>query len=172
MPGILASIQLRSIPGLIAFVLLWLLLVEGSHLLLALVRRDQLIGWAIGPLGITTLFVREPSRFYIVLEALLPAVVSGSMVYIGFFTAFGPVALPHHLLWVVGVTLVGVLITSTGDIVNALCDLLYPLWGEARVLRHIQILRASWATIHFTPFGRSYLRDRFQATPTELLKAF
>jgi len=45
------------------------------------------------------------------------------------------------------------------------------LWGEARILRTIQNLRATWARIYFTPFGYSYVRDRFGANPTELLQA-
>jgi hypothetical protein len=172
MPGILDGIRIHSVPGLIAFLLLWLLLFEGSHLLVALLRRDRLIGWAIGPLGITTMFLREPSRLSIILETLIPAAISGVMLYIGCFTPLGPLSLPHHLFVVVTVLLVGILITSSGDIINALCDLCYPLWGEARLLRSIQLLRSSWATIHFTPFGRSYVRDHFHATPTDLLKAF
>ncbi len=172
MPGILASIQIRSVPGLIAFLLLWALLFEVSHLLVALLRKDRLIGWAIGPLGITTVFVREPSRLSIVLETLIPALVSAVTLYIGCFTTLGPISFPRSLVLKVVVLVTGVLISSTGDVVNALCDLLYPLWGEARVLRSIQLMRSRWATIHFTPFGRSYLHDHFHATPTDLLKAF
>jgi hypothetical protein len=32
-------------------------------------------------------------------------------------------------------------------------------------------LRASWAQIHFTTFGSSYLNDHFGASPAELLQA-
>jgi hypothetical protein len=56
--------------------------------------------------------------------------------------------------------------------VNALRDLRYPLWGEARILCSLQFLRASWASIHFTPFGLSYLRDHFGSSPSELLQVF
>src|SRR5216684_3469716 len=67
---------------------------------------------------------------------------------------------------------VGVLLTSTGDFLDAMRDLRYPLWGEARILRSIQLLCARWATIHFTPFGLSYLRENFGSNPTDLLQSF
>src|SRR6266702_1815041 len=74
-----------------------------------------------------------------------------------------------HLLEVVMIV-IGVVLTSTLDFMNALRDLRYPLWGEARILRSMQLLRTTWASIHFTPFGLSYLRDRFGSSPTDLLQ--
>ncbi len=66
----------------------------------------------------------------------------------------------------------GVLLTSTGDFLDALRDLRHPLWGEARILRTLQFMRASCANIHFTAFGLSYLRDHFDSNPTDILQAF
>jgi hypothetical protein len=66
---------------------------------------------------------------------------------------------------------IGTLILSTKDFLNMVLDLRYPLWGEARILRSIQYLRASCSTIHFTPFGLSYLRDHFDFTPADMLQA-
>ncbi|MDQ2907036.1 MAG: hypothetical protein M3Y81_26290 [Chloroflexota bacterium] len=168
--------HMPQVPHFLIFIgvlVAWVVLFESAHLFLALLRHDRLIGWAIGPFGITTLFLREPPKPYIVLEALFPALVSGVTLYIGLFTSLvGLVILPPQPLLIIAVISLGVLITSTGDCVNGLCDLLYPLWGEARILRNIQVLRASWATIHFTPFGLSYLRDHFDSTPSDLLQAF
>jgi hypothetical protein len=173
MSGTPVGIHINSILGLGGFLLLWIILFECSHMLVALLRDDPLIGWAIGPLGLTTLFVREPSNFFILLDALLPAVVSGSVLYIGLFTSLAsPIVIPRLPLIEIVVIAVGVLITSTRDFVEALRDLRYPLWGEARILRSIQFLRASWATIHFTSFGLSYLRDHFGFNATDILQAF
>ena len=116
------------------------------------------------------MFLHEPSTLYIWLNVLFPALVSAAILYIGLFTSLAFISIPRHPLVEVVVITLGVLLTSTADFINALRDVRYPLWGEARILRSIQFLRASWATIHFTPFGLSYLRDRFGSNPTDLLQ--
>ena len=63
------------------------------------------------------------------------------------------------LLVEIPVITVGVVLTSAFDILNALRDLRHPLWGEARVLRTMQFLLASWSSIHFTTFGITFLRQ-------------
>ncbi len=169
MPGI----HITNILGLVGFLALWIGLFECSKMLVSLLRNDPLIGWAIGPLGVSTLFLCEPSIPFILFNALFPAAISASVLYLGLFTALpSPIAIPHYPLLEILVIVAGILLTSTGDFLNALRDLRYPLWGEARILRSIQFLRASWATIHFTRFGLSYLRDQFDASPTDLLQAF
>ncbi len=172
MPGIIASLHVTSIPGLIGFVLLWIVLVECARMVLRALRNEPLIGWAVGPLGVSTLYLSEPSPLFILFTAIFPAVVSACVLYIGLFTSFpSPIVLTHTPFVEILVIVVGVLLTSTGDFLDALRDLRYPLWGEARILRSIQLLRASWTTIHFTPFGLSYLRDHFGSNPTDLLQA-
>ncbi len=167
------SIHITSVLGLVGFLAIWIILFECAHLLMTLLRSDPLIGWAISPLGVTTLFLREPSLLYILLDTFFPAVVSGSILYIGLFTSLAsPIAIPHHLLLEIVVIAIGILVLSTKDFLNMFLDLRYPLWGEARILRSIQYLRASCATIHFTPFGLSYLRDHFDFTPADILQAF
>lgn len=172
MPGASTSnIHVTNFLGLVGFVILWLGLVEGIKLLMNALRNGPLIGWAIGPLGISALFLTEPSVRFIILSAAFPAFVSGGILYLGLFTSLpSPLALPHNTLVICFALLLGVLITSLGDWINALHDLRYPLWGEARLLRNIQNLRANWASIHFTPFGLSYLREHFGSNPTELLQ--
>lgn len=171
MPDIQGGLHITNVLGLGFLLVVWIVLFKFTHLLVTLVRREPLIGWAIGPLGVTVVFLREPSTFYIWLDVLCPAVVSGSTLYVGLFTSLSPVTLPHHALFEAFVVMCGMLITSTGDVLNAFHDLRHPLWGEARVLQSIQFLRASWARIHFTPFGYSYLSDHFGSNPTELLQA-
>jgi len=175
MPGASTSdmhIHITSLFGLVGFVVLWLGLVGGTRILLNALRSAPLIGWAIGPFGLSTLFLHEPSAGFVLLHALLPALVSGGVLYLGLFTSLpSPLALPHDFFAIVSALCSGIIVSSLGDWINALRDLRYPLWGEARVLRNLQYLHASWASIHFTPFGHSYLREHFGSNPTELLQA-
>jgi hypothetical protein len=172
MPGTIASIHLTSIPGLVGFVLLWIVLVECARMLVRVLRNDPLVGWAVGPLGVFTLYLSEPSPLFILFNALFPAGVSAFVLFVGLFTSLpSPIVLPRTPLVEILVIAGGIILTSTGDFIDALRDLRYPLWGEARILRSIQLLRASWASIHFTPFGLSYLRDHFDSNPTDLLRA-
>ncbi len=170
MPGVLASISVTSVPLLVAYVFIWIVLVACARILVRLKRNDPLVGWAVGPLGVSTLYVTEPSPLFILFRALFPAVVSAIVLYLELFSIFpSPLALPNNLLVKILVIVIGVLISSTLDFMDAFRDLRYPLWGEARVLRNIQLLRASWASIHFTPFGQSYLHEHFGSNPTDLL---
>lgn len=158
--------------GAVLLVVFWIISFRLAHLLVLLLRREPVIGWAIGPLGVSFMVLHKPSVFFTWLNALVPALVSGSVLYIGFFTPLSPFIVPHHPLFIGLVVCCGVLVSSTSDVVLALRDLLYPLWGEARILRNIQILRSTWASIHFTPYGHSYVNDHFGSSPADLLKAF
>jgi hypothetical protein len=170
MPGTLASVTVESIPLLVAYVFIWIFLVACARILVRLYRHDPLVGWAVGPLGVSTLYLSEPSPIFILFCALFPAVASAVVLYFEFFSILpSPLVLPNNLLVKILVIVIGVLLTSTLDFLDALRDLRYPLWGEARVLRNIQMLRASWASIHFTPFGLTYLREHFGSSPTDLL---
>jgi len=172
MPGMLSYVHIIHPLGVCVLVVLWIMLFKFTHVLVMLVRHEPLIAWAIGPLGLTIMVLHEPSTLSIWLNVLFPALVSALVLYGGLFTSLSPVILPREPLVQVVVLICGVLITSTGDVVNALRDLRHPLWGEARILRSIQVLRATWAKIHFTPFGNSYVADHFGFSPAELLKAF
>ena len=170
---VIASLNVTSIPKLVAYVFIWIFLVECARILVRLNRSDPLVGWAVGPLGVATLYLSEPSPVFILFSALFPAIVSAFVLYLELFTAIpSPLSLPHNPLFEILVITFGVLITSTIDFIHAMRDLRYPLWGEARILRNIQLLRASWASIHFTPFGLSYLREHFGSNPADLLQSF
>ena len=172
MPGIHSSVHVTSVLGLIGFVVLWLALVECSKVLIALLKNDPLVGWAIGPFGVTPLILCEPTTFFILFSALFPAFISGCILFFGLFSVLpSPLSLPHRPLVEIPVIAVGVLFTSAGNILNALRDLRHPLWGEARFLRNVQYLRASFASIHFTSFGISYFRQQFDSNPRDLLQA-
>jgi hypothetical protein len=171
MPGLFNSIHVSNVFGLLVFVLLWFVLCEFAHVVVMLLRREPVLGWAVGPFGITFMVLREPSLLYIWLDVLCPALVSGSVLYVGLFTPLSPMILPDHPLIKLVVLTGGLLITSSSNLVNALRDVHYPLWGEARVLRTIQLLQSTWARIHFTSFGHSYVRSHFGSNPAELLQS-
>ncbi len=173
MPGAsTSSIHITNFLGLVGFVILWLGLVECTKILIRALRNDPLIGWAVGPLGVSTLFLSEFSTRFILLSAIFPALISGGVLYLGLFTMLpSPLELPHTPLAIIFSLTLGILLTSFGDWVNALRDLRYPLWGEARILHNIQNLRSSWASIHFTAFGLTYLYEHFGSNPHELLQA-
>jgi len=175
MPGTSAnnlSVHITNLLGLIGFVVLWLGLVECTKLLLKAFRNDPLLGWSIGPFGLSTLFLSTPSARFILFSTTFQTLVSGIILYLGLFSGLpSPLILPHNLPVIIVVVALGTVLTSFGDWVVALRDLYFPLWGEARILRNIQYMRASWATIHFTPLGLSYLREHFGSNPAELLQA-
>ena len=173
MPGSIASLHVTSIPRLIAYVFIWLFLVWCAKILVRLYRNGPLVGWAVGPLGLSTLYLSEPSPVFILFNALFPAIVSALVIYLFLFTTVpSPLSLPDNPLVEIVVITIGVLITSTVDFVDAMRDLRYPLWGEARILRNIQLMSASWASIHFTQFGLAYLHEHFSSNPADLLQAF
>jgi hypothetical protein len=167
-----SAIHVTNPLGLVGFVIFWFGLVACAKFLLNALRNDPLIGWSIGPLGVSTLFLYEPTGRFLLFSTLFPALVSGTFLYLGLFTNFpSPLELPHHPFVITVVLVLGILLTCLSDWIAALRDLRYPLWGEVRVLRNIQYLRASCAMIRFTPFGLSYLQEHFGSNPRELLQA-
>lgn len=170
MADLVNGMRMANLPGLILFLVLWIILFKGAHILVMLLRRAPLLGWAIGPFGITFMILHEPSALSIWLDALIPALVSAAVLYVGLFTSLSPLPLLHHPLVEVLLICLGIFVTSVGDVINAFHDLRYPLWGEVRVLRTIQLLQATAARIHFTPFGYTYLLDHFGSKPTDLLR--
>jgi len=172
MPGLAASMHIFNPIGLVVLLVLWIVLFKCTHILLPLLRHDPLIGWAVGPLGVTVMSLHEPSLIYIWLDVLCPACVSGGVLYVGLFTSLAPISLSHHPLVQILTVACGVLLTSTLDVVNAFRDVRHPLWGEARILRTLLFFRATWTKVHFTSFGHTYLNDHFGFSPTDLLQVF
>jgi hypothetical protein len=172
MSDVIANVRIYNIVGLFLLVVLWIVLCECVHVGLRLLRREPLIGWAVGPLGVTVMFLHEPSLFYICLDVLCPAIISGGFLYIALYnTTISPLVFPYDSPVPPLIVCGAVVIVSVGTFIRVWQDVRYPLWGEARVLRTIQKLRSSWASIHFTPFGCTYLLDHFGSNPTDLLQA-
>ena len=171
MPNIIASIHIYTVLEVFLLIILWLVLCECAHIVTRFLRREPLIGWAVGPLGVTVMFVHEPSLFYVCLDVLCPAIISGSFLYVTLYTEIGSLLFPHDSSAPLLIVCCAVPIVSVATFMRLWQDAHYPLWGEARVLRTIQKLRSSWASIHFTPFGCSYLLDHFGSNPADLLRA-
>ncbi|GCE13225.1 hypothetical protein [Tengunoibacter tsumagoiensis] len=170
MPDLLGAIHVSNFLGLLLFLVLWIVLCECARVGVMLLRREPLLGWAVSPFGVTALFLYEPSLLTLWLSVLVPACVSTGILAVALLSPFTPITFPAYPVgqWIV--FLCAVLLSISGDLIHTLRDLRYPLWGEARVLRTMQALRSSWATIHFTPFGHSYVQDHFGSNPTELLQ--
>src|SRR5437660_2950853 len=123
MPGIHSSVHVNNVLGLIGFIVLWLALVECTKVLIALLKNDPLVGWAIGPLGVTPLVLCEPTTFFILFNALFPAILSGCILFFGLFSVLpSPLSLPHRPLVEILVIVIGVFFTSASNIINALRD--------------------------------------------------
>jgi hypothetical protein len=71
---------------------------------------------------------------------------------------------------VLAVVLVPVAAVTLGRLLGILRDVHLPLWGEARVLARVQRSAVTGALIFFTPAGRTFLHDRFNATPGEFVR--
>src|SRR5207244_12888431 len=98
MPVAMTSIHVFNFLELAGFLVLWIVLFECAHVLVALLRHGPLIGWAVSPLGVTVMFLYEPSTLYIWLNVLFPALISGFVIYVGFFSSLAPISFPRHPL--------------------------------------------------------------------------
>jgi hypothetical protein len=154
------------------YLILWLGLHEGMYLLLGMIRRRILLCWSIGPLGIATIYAREPGRVFSLAQLLLPAALAALFLRFTVFQTVPPPIpnLPHGALAQVCTVLLSLALTSGVRAVMLVRDWRCPIWGEARLLRSLSWRRATGTAIYFTAFGRVFLRERFHATPREFLQ--
>src|SRR5215472_11061838 len=96
MPNVFVSIHIYTVLEVFLLVTLWLVICECAHVGVRFLRREPLIGWAVGPLGVTVMFLYEPSLFYICSDVLCPAIVSGSFLYIALYTGISSLVFPHN----------------------------------------------------------------------------
>ncbi len=151
--------------------LVWLAAFQISFWLAALAYRRTLICWSVGPLGITAVYLRRPPRGVVVVQVTVPIVVFACASFIGLYLVQpAPIGgLSQRPLVRVGTTLVALLAAAALQALRFLGDLRFPVWGEARVLACAQRSRALGGIVLFTSLGRTYLRERFGATPREFL---
>jgi hypothetical protein len=154
-------------------ILLWILAYALTYLLVSSLRADPLIGWSIGPFGISTIFLREPSWPYRLLQLFLPAIVAALVMDLGLFHLTPPPipSLPHTPAAEVPIAVLSGLAVSSGSIRRIVRDLRYPLWGEARMLHTLHHVRSLGGKVFFTAFGRIYVREAFGTTPQDFLQA-
>lgn len=157
---------------LVIAVATWLFIYHVAFRVALILRDTSLVCWGVGPLGMTTISLRQPRARLSVAQFLYAALAMGSVVYFSLFVMDpAPVAgLPHTgsaiLVAVVApvalVTLIALLAKARGR--------LYPLWGEAGVLSAVQRATTLGFVLYFTPLGRAFLHDRFNATPSEFIQ--
>ena len=157
---------------LIVTAAVWLLMYHLVYRFALILRDPALICWGVGPLGMIAISLRKPRPSLLIAQFVYAALAMGCVVYFSLFVVQpAPISgLPHTggaiLTLVVApvalVTLIALLAQARGR--------RYALWGEARVLSATQRATALGVILFFTPLGRAFLHDRFNATPSEFLQ--
>jgi len=153
-------------------VLLWLVVYHLVYWLTALTRDPSLVAWSLGPFGLSVVALREPPARQRLLQLALAGLTLAALVYTTLYLVHpGPIAgldlAPSDRALTV---LAPVAALTLWRLLMILRERRFPLWGEARVMAVIQRSRATGAIIFFTRGGRSFLRERFGATPHEFLR--
>ncbi|HEY7780925.1 MAG TPA: hypothetical protein VIC85_12000 [Ktedonobacterales bacterium] len=157
---------------LTGWVIIWLATYQLACWLVAAARREAPLCWIVGPLGISAVHLRAPSRGALLLELALPPVLVTAVCYASLYVIQpGPISgLAPTLAPRLAVVVLTLAVVGGWRVLRALGELRFPVWGEAGVLARVQRSRALGALVHFTPAGRDFLRDRFGATPREFLR--
>jgi hypothetical protein len=170
-----SALQLVHVDALqlVWVVLTWIVLYQAARVALVIAHRESLVCWSVGPLGISAVYLRRPPAAWMAAQVGLPALVVGCAGYVGLFVLH-PIPIggldlrPAARLG--AAALVGLAAAALAG-VRLLGDVRFPLWGEARVLAHVQRSRALGGLVLFTRAGRTFLRERYGATPREFLRA-
>ena len=169
---ILAShVEVHLLP-LLWLVVIWAIALQALSAFLLQFHSRALVAWSIGVFGVSAIYLWRPNSFLRFLQVLLPITGAGGVAYVLLsVTTTPPVTglmdTTTTRLWIAAG---GTLILSVPRFVAALAELRFPLWGEAGVLDRVARGRALGNIIYFTTLGRTYLRERFNATPNEFLQ--
>ncbi len=157
---------------LILAVAAWLLIYHLVYRLALVLRDPSLICWGVGPLGMTTISLRKPRVSLLTAQFFYAAVAMGIVVYFSLFvTQPAPVTgLPHTGGAILTSVVAPVALVTAVALLAQARARRYALWGEARVLSAVQRATTLGAVLFFTPLGRSFLHDRFNATPSEFIQ--
>lgn len=152
--------------------LLWLMVYHVAFWTVALIRDPSLVCWSLGPFGISVVSLRQPSAFRVVTQLVAAAVALGCTDYASLYLLMPPpIAGLDRAASVRALAIaLPIIAFSAIHLFGVVRDRLHPLWGEARVLSGVQRSVATGARIYFTPMGRTFLRERFDATPAEFLR--
>lgn len=157
---------------LLTIIALWLAAYHVAYWMVAIVRDPSLICWSVGPFGVTVVSLRQPPRRLLVSQLAIAAIVLASLAYTSLFL-ITPQPIPglsRSLTTQVIAVAIPVGVVTLARLIGIVRDYRSPLWGEARVLTGVQRSLATGARIYFTPVGRAFLRERFDATPHEFLR--
>ncbi|HEX6540154.1 MAG TPA: hypothetical protein VF040_00235 [Ktedonobacterales bacterium] len=154
-------------------ILVWFAIYHLAYALIALARDRSLVCWSIGPLGISAITLREPPASQVITQLVCAAVTLAGTTYISLYLFVPPpiAGLQQTVSEQVIAVAVPVVLLTLWRLLGIVREHRFPLWGEARVMASIQRSRATGALIIFTAMGRTFLRERFGATPGEFLRA-
>lgn len=155
-----------------AIVLIWIAVYHIAYWAVAIARDPSLVCWSVGLFGISVVSPREPPLRRLLVQLAVAALTLGVISYASLFALQPPPIAglsqaPRVQLLIVAIP---VALLTLARITGVVRERRHPLWGEARVLAGVQRSLATGAHIYFTPNGRAYLRERFQATPLEFLR--
>ena len=152
--------------------LAWVVIYHVVYSLIAIVRDGSLICWSVGLLGISIVQLEEPPLRQLLAQVATAALALATTVYVTLFVLQpGPIAGLGSSVRVRAVAIVLPVVVIVGSHLLALLrERHFPLWGEARVLARVQRSLATGGVVIFTPAGRLFVRQRFDATPGEFLR--
>lgn len=164
------SLQVHALAA-IFLVFLWLLTMQLLTVVLAQLGGRALIAWNISMLGVAAIYLRRPPAVMRFLQLVGPLAGAALAAYLLLRDrVVPPISNLPDTLWVrAAVALGGSLLLGLPRLLGALREARFPLWGEARVLDRLA-RGAPGQITYFTASGRTYLRDRFNATPEEFLR--
>jgi hypothetical protein len=150
----------------------WLLMYHLAYRFALILRDPTLICWGVGLFGVTTISLRKPRLMLMTTQFLYAALVMGCVVYFSLFVLEpAPITgIPHTGAAILAVVVAPVALVTLIALAAHLRGRRYALWGEARVLSATQRATALGVVLIFTPLGRTFLHDRFNATPSEFLQ--
>ena len=156
---------------LLSVIALWIIAYHITFGLVAIARDPSLVFWSVGPFGVSVVSLRQPPAGRIFTQLVIASSVLALLCYTNLFIITPPPitglsSSPFERLALVATP---VLVITLVRLYGILRERRYHLWGEARVLDSARRSLALGARIHFTPVGRTFLRERFGAEPQEFL---
>jgi hypothetical protein len=168
---VVMSIHINPI-YLTAVILAWFAIYHLAYALIGIARDRSLVGWSIGPLGINAITMRQPPVSQVIIQLASAAVAVAGISYASLYLLIPPpiAGLQQTVSAQLVAVAIPVALLTFWRLLGILREWRFPLWGEARVLASIQRSRATGAVVVFTAMGRTFLRERFGATPGEFLR--
>lgn len=150
----------------------WLLIYHLVYRIALILRDPSLICWGVGPFGLTAIALRKPRFSQLVGQFLYAALAMGCLVYFSLYVLQpAPIeGIPHTGAAILAVVVAPVAVATVIALLAQARGRRYALWGEARVLSATQRAATLGVILVFTPLGRAFLHDRFNATPSEFLQ--